>query len=363
MKRNICIISLCNIYVLPYAKNYIKKIQELGLRCTILYWDRDGLDGRNDNILDCEKFIFNSKISGKMAVFSKLRGYYLCVKYFKNILSHSNYDKLVFLQSHTAVFCGQKILKKYKYRYSIEIRDYFREKNKLYYSKERSAIELSQYAFISSPDYVKFLPEYKYIIAHNYTPFSDEIIDSVKSKKIKSKNIINISFIGTIRFYNIDKKVLNIFKNDERFHINYFGCGSELLKAYANENEIKNTSFIGSFSTDQLPGLYSNTDIINNLYGNKSPFLDFALSNKLYHAAQFQIPILVCKDTFMETIAVKYGIGFAFNFEDPDCLDELFRWYCNIDKERMRDGCNEFLKKVRIENDEYQKKIYDFLLE
>lgn len=57
---------------------------------------------------------------------------------------------------------------------------------------------------------------------------------------------------------------------------------------------------------------YKYADCINNLYGSNSNYLNFALSNRLYHSVQIGIPILVCPNTFMAKIVQRYKIGFVF---------------------------------------------------
>lgn len=44
MKRY-CVISFCNMYVLPYAKLYIDSIIASGAKCDLIYWDRDAENG------------------------------------------------------------------------------------------------------------------------------------------------------------------------------------------------------------------------------------------------------------------------------------------------------------------------------
>ena len=141
--------------------------------------------------------------------------------------------------------------------------------------------------------------------AHNYTPFDKEalagFLSSIQSKK--DNGVINISYVGTVRFLNMDKKILRLFANDERFSINYFGRGSEALESYCKDNKIQNVRFHGSFSPSHVMDFYKETDLINNLYGNHTKELDYALSNKIYHAGQLHLPILVCPETYMQEVS------------------------------------------------------------
>ena len=172
---------------------------------------------------------------------------------------------------------------------------------------------------------------------------------------------VRISFIGTVRFFDMDKKILNLFANDERFIISYFGRGAEVLEEYCRENDIRNVSFYGSFSPRQTIEFYEKTDIINNLYGNHNKFLDYALSNKLYHAGQLSIPILVCPDTYMEDVTKEYDLGFVFDVENRQDKECLFEWYSSLDQTRFKERCECFINKVRRDNELFYETCLKFV--
>ena len=356
----ICLISYCNLYMIPYIKKYTSKIINSGNECICLFWDRDGNLGKNDIIDGCQNIVFNKKIKEPMTPLLKAFSYLRCAHFFNKTIKNSHFEKIVFLQSHAAVLCDRKLLEKYSKKYVIEVRDYFMEENSLYFRKETIAIKLAKYVFISSPGYKSFLPDSDYIVAHNYSDFDVEN-KSFSSLRDSDDKTIKISYIGTVRFFDMDKKILLLFKNDPRFQINYYGSGSEVLESFAKENDITNVDFIGRFSPETTIKLYSNTDMINNLYGNNSMFLDYALSNKLYHAAQLYKPILVCKNTYMEKIAKKYGFGFTVDFEDPLIVDKLYKWYKSFNRVDLVDGCNSFISKVKRENEMYEKYVDSFI--
>ena len=356
--KNFCIVSFCNIYVLPYGKTYIDKILKSGNSCTLLFWDRDAVNGNNDSFEGCEKIVYQKKIKSNSGKFVKLIGYCGAASFFRKILFKRDFDGVVFLQTQSAVFTNKILLRKYHHKYIVDIRDYTLERFGWYRRMEIALIQNSFKVVISSPAYKKFLPNGNYIVAHNYSPFPKEVV----SRVINNITIepIKISFIGTIRFLDMDKKILNVFKNDFRFQINYYGTGSEVLKNYCKANRIKNVDFYGSFSPSDTADFYMKTDIINNLYGNNTPFLDYALSNKLYHSGQFLKPILVCPNTYMEEVSLKYKMGFVFDINNPN-KDLLFEWFNTYDKIEFKQGCEAFIEAVKKENEEFYNMIDSFI--
>lgn len=357
--KSVCIISLCNIYLLPYAKNYIKNSENI--KYYLLFWDREGLHGKKDNFNNCDKIVFNYRVNQYDSKIKKILGYIKAIRFINKILKKNNFDNLVFLQTQSAVCIKKRTINKYKKRYIIDIRDYSFEKYTLYYNKEASVIINSYKTVISSFGYKDFLPPGDYVIAHNYNSLLPEEIEFIRNKKNNFTGPIRISFIGSVRFYDIDKKLLNIFANDNRFQINYYGKGSEYLMNYCIENNIKNVDFHGSFSPIETVNFYAKTDIINNIYGNNSPYYDYALSNKLYYAAQLKFPIFVCEGTYMEKISNEIGLGFVFSFNDSNIKDDFLEWYNNLDFDYINKKAEMFLKKVIEENKIYLEMIDIFL--
>jgi len=361
MKR-FCIVSFCNIYLLPYASIYIESIISNGFKCDLLYWDRDCIGGFNDNYTMCDKKIFEHKITPKTPVIFKIIGYLKAINYFKKVLNRQCYNGIVFLQSHGAIACSSLLIKKYRNKFILDIRDYTFEKNKFYYNKEKQLINTSFANIISSPAYKDFLPISSYTIAHNFKPLSCEQIKMIQMKpKLEEYKVINISFIGTIRFMDICKKMLKLFANNEHFCLNFYGTGSEILANYCKENDIENADFYGTFPQEKTIEFYQKTDLINNIYGNHSNYLDFALSNKLYYAALLHIPIIVCPETYMETIVKEYSLGYVFDMNINNAPARLYEWYTSYDRKVFDNGCDRFIERVKIENELFYDKCDEFV--
>lgn len=363
MKR-VCLVSFCNMYYLPYASLYIDSIIANGAKCSLLFWDRDAVGGNNDNYPQCdEKIVFQYHEIKNSLGLKKIWGYIKAARYFRKVLSEKDFSGLIFLQTHCAVACEKILLNKYRKKFILDIRDYFYDDIKWYNRKEKHLIDNSYANVISSPAYKTFLPEGKFYISHNYTPFNKtDLISFISKKQIKQSSSITISYVGTVRFIEMDKKMLNLFANDKRFTISYYGRGSEVLSDYCSKNHIENVKFHGSFSPTEILHFYEETDIINNIYGNHTKELDFALSNKIYHAGQLLTPILVCPDTYMETVSMKYKMGFVFDVNKEGIVDELYNWYNTFDREQFIKGCKRFIEDVIMENKEYINVCNDFVM-
>ena len=140
-------------------------------------------------------------------------------------------------------------------------------------------------------------------------------------------------------------------------------AGSEQQKDYCRNNNVENVQLLGRFAPEKMYSLYTGVNIIHNLYGNGDPFLDYAISNKMYIAAQLHMPILVCPNTAMETMASDYGIGFTLDLDNTNVNwpDLLFEYYTGLDSNSFIKGCEKLLTDAYDDNQNYSDRYTSFI--
>lgn len=323
IKENVAVVLGSNIHWAPYFYRYEKILEDKGKAVDLIIWNREHISetvSANTNLIE---YLVRDKSDNKNPL--KVFKFIDFTRFVCNVLTRRSYDKVIFLGTHgCAPVFGAMFLKKHFYkRYWIDIRDYQYEWFKPFYLLERISINNSYKTILSSAGYKRFLPQYDYGYMHNVDPNMDSVKKRFSHKK-SSK--IRISFIGNVRYFNECVKVVNVFANDFRFELRFCGAGSERIASYCLANGIENVFCKGRFEPDETVNFYNETDIINNVYGNDSLGLTTALSNKLYYGIALNLPILVCRDTYMEEITKKYGFGIVF--ENKKCFaDELYSWY------------------------------------
>lgn len=360
MNNKVCIILPCNIYITPYYFLYEQLLDKMNVKFDLIIWNRDGIKENSKGRIISYNLPDKANDGNRSKVYKFLK----FASFVKKVIKKNKYEKLLILGSYagTAALLANFLEKKYKKNYWFDIRDYTYEWFKPYYWAMCKAIKFSYRTAISSAGYEVFLPKHEYIHAHN---IDRQMIE--KCKKIQlSRNLndpIRISFIGNVRYYDENVKLLNLFKNDTRFILQYYGAQSEQLKSYCEINKIYNVDFYGRFNPVQTAEFYAKTDIINNVYGNTGVELTTALSNKLYFAASLHMPILVSKNTLMEKIACGYNFGWAVDSSDSNLTNSIYDWYKNIDINMMRSGCNEFMDKVLKDEEGFKHSLSQFLIE
>lgn len=360
MDNKVCFITLTNLFAVPYLSKYTELIN---CKYDVIYWNRCG---EKENSGADVLYPMNYKIDRDCGKLSKLIGYLKFRKFATQLLKKKNYKAVVLLSGNVAVLLKPILLSKYKGRYIIDIRDYFKEYNKLYYNKEKEVVRNSKLAVISSAAYKTFLPQYDYVVVHNSPTISEESLLEFKTKRkeylaSRREYPLVLTFVGSVRFFEQDKKVLRYFGNDKRFFVRYFGIGANILKQFCKEHNIHNTYFHDRFPPEKTLDFYTNTDFIINLYGSGTPLLDYALSNKLYYAATLGIPILVCPGTYMEKVAVGNGFGFTVDFSDNNTKEKLITYFRSIRHDSFVKQCNEYMKTVDVENHKWSKTVFKAL--
>src|SRR5699024_9812541 len=204
-------------------------------------------------------------------------------------------DYVLVWRTETGLFLLD-ILLLHKIKYLLNIRDYFFESNKVVYKLNKILMEKSIHTTIASKGFLSFLPSSKTYFLHSFN--KNLLTNTIPKNRMKNKNeIINIVFIGYVRFLEEDKKLIKEFSNDSRFHLSFIGEGSHLLKSYVHDIDAKNISLIGGFNLDETSTYLKKADIINNLYGHEGIALKTAISTRYYYSLYLNVPILVYKGT------------------------------------------------------------------
>lgn len=359
-KSNIAIVLGSNIHWAPYYYRYEKILKDNNVKFDLIIWNRENIT-ENTEANNLIEFKMKDKSDNKNPF--KIIKFVAFSEFVKKTLKKNNYNKIIFLGTHgcAPIFLSKFLFEKYNQKYWLDIRDYQYEWFKPFFDFEKKSIENSFATAISSKGYEEFLPKSKYYYMHNVDPDIDCLIKKYNKQEDK-KNRIRISFIGNVRYYEENIKLIKLFANDDRFILQYFGAGSENIKLYCEKNKINNVEFFGKFKKEDTVKFYNQTDIINNIYGNDSIGLTTALSNKLYYAVALKIPILVCDNTYMKEITNKYNFGITFKNE-KDFPDNLYMKYNDgLAKEKNKQPQYEKLWEI-IQQDEKHtyNKLNEFL--
>ncbi|WP_414838619.1 hypothetical protein [Carnobacterium sp. TMP28] len=338
------------------AAPYLYYLKSKNIDYDIIYIDKY-IENEESDAKNLYKF--ELKIEKDWSKQKKLIKYFSFRKFAKKKLLQNKYDLIITWGTETALLFFDILLIHFREKYIVNIRDYANLNN--YFKKKLLKIVLNNSSFstISSYGFKKFLPEFNYIRMHSV---NKQIIEKAQFNKefVDCTQPLRICFIGNVRFYENDLKLINELANDSRFIIQFFGIGSEKLEDYTIKKRIENVEFIGSFEVSRTSELLNKADIINNLYGFNNLALDTAVSIKYYYSIYLRKPLLVYKDTYMEKVSNK--ISFSFNADYNNLGDRLFNWYHAMNFDDFENECFKKIKQINIENRIFEEKLESLLI-
>ena len=356
--KKIVILSAVNIKHMSLISLYTSILKEKKIPYDIVYMDKyDEIEE-----IGAEKtYRFVNIIDHNWSTMKKVIRYFKFYSYAKKIIEREKYDSIIVWNDIAITMFGLYLSRRLKNKYCLNIRDYNGEENKLIYYIFSRAIRYSAFTTISSEGFRSFLPKHDYVSLYSYNA---SLLSDARPKQMNKKigEAIRISFIGNVRFFDKNKKLIDVFKNDPRYILCFHGTNASVLEDYAKEVKAENVECSGAFPIDQTKVFLEDADIINNVFGSQSIGSRTLTSIRLFHAAYMRIPILVSGNTYMETIINRYGIGFVVNDVDSNTPNELFDWYHSINQADFTNGCERLLQEAEKANSYFEEKVNEFIL-
>ncbi|UTH13599.1 capsular biosynthesis protein [Macrococcus equipercicus] len=346
----IAILGAVNIKHMTLISHYLDNIDFNKHEVDIIHIDKYGIDEKVDRV---KTHKFNIEINSKWSLLMKAIKYYQFKPFAEKIIKDNEYDLIIVWGTYTGHLFSRFLIKNYDNKYILNIRDYFYENNKIIYFLLKRLIKHSYFVTLSSEGFYKFLPssnKYKVIYSIN-----KKITDEANMRNgIKQDPPIRISFIGNIRFLDVNKAFITNLKNDSRFILKYFGTGSQPLKEYCVEENISNVVFRDGFDVKETAALLDETDIINNIYGNNNIALNTALSIRLYYSIFLNIPILTSTNTFTAELAKKLELGYEIDPKNMTNIgDEIYQWYHSLNMLEIKKRTNLEKEKIQEHNEDF----------
>jgi len=335
---------------------YIDLLKKHDIEYDIIYKDKYGY---KEELLNSNLFVFKKKQTAETKRLTKLKNNLQFKTYAKKIIRKNNYDFIIAWGDVTAFIFSNFLSKSYPNKYSLNIRDYWFQRNPLIFNIFKLGIQSSAFTTISSDAFKSFLPKFNYVFLHSY---NKRILRNLPRRESKTINKpIRLTFVGNIRYLTINEQLLLVFKNDSRFELHFYGTNANKLKNFSLNNSIINAFFHDKFDVEETNSFFSKTDIVNNIFGNDNGTATYLLSIRLYHAAHFRVPLLVSAGTHMAKIVEKYNLGFVVDIIDDETKEKIFKWYLDFEFDSFSKSCDDFLAYVTIKNEIFEQKFTNII--
>lgn len=345
---------------MPYISYYEDALNKKQIDYECIFWNRN----KNGDIQKKDRcYTINIKCLMGINKIEKLMPIIKYMYYLNRILKKENYTHLIILNTIPSILISYILLNDYKSKYILDIRDYSYEKYKIYRNRVEKIIENSYFTAISSEGFKSFLPDSrKLITCHNISNLEEKLEEC---NNIKEQACVKIGFVGLVRYFNENSKLIKTLANNSQYELVYYGkthvnCN---LVDYCKQIKAKNIIFYGEFKNNEKPKIYQNIDMINAIYGNKSLEVTTALPNRLYDGVLFKKPIIATSGTYLGEIVEKHKLGIAINIEDDErnIRNKIDNYIANFDSEKFVNHCNEFLSLALKQQRAFQNKVLNFI--
>ena len=336
-------ISMISKYTEYFEKNKI----EYDILCTDRY---EGTVFPTSNI----KAYPCSKLSAKK---EKLRMFLSFYNWASRVIKREKYDFLVIWNENTAPLFAPLLLTKYRHRYCVNIRDVDFLNQKALNAVRAHVIRNSAFSTYCSTSKLDFPKGYSYVLMRS---INMKILQDTtpRAKLRKPGEKIRVVNIGKIRFPAANKRIIEALGNDDRFELLFIGAGSEKLERY--QEKYNNITLIGAYLPEDTAKFLENADIINSYFGSAVLGYERMTSIRFSYGPYMRIPVLVGKETEMESEGNKYGFVYGVSYDDKPFADDLYEWYHSIDFREFDTGCQRYLDDLKKSDMEFYSKLDTF---
>lgn len=342
----ILLIGFAKMKYMPYMHFYLDILDRKNNDISLYYWNRDDAEDINLSS-DINTYSFDQPLDDEVGKIYKIIPF---LKYRSSVLkflkTHS-FDRIIVLHSLPGVLIKSYLCKHYRNRFILDYRDSTYEQVNWFQKQIFQLVHNSYSTFISSPAFMKFMPEdaSNVYISHNL------LLDSLKYRNPNRNPSmpIKISFWGLIRHLEINMKLIKKVESDSHFELHYYGRELETavqLKDYVKTNSLENIFFHGEYLPNERYSFAANTTLIHNLYDSSDSNMQLAMSNKFYDGIIFYLPQLCTKGSYMGQRVTKAGIGLECNLEDENFITEIIDYYNSLDWNAFVENCDRELDLV-----------------
>lgn len=345
---------------MPYLKYYADIIKNEKVNYECVFWDRftNGKTEKINNEYTLHiKCLPGGNKTGKIIPMLKYK--YIVEK----IIKKEQYTHLIILTTLPGVLINKVLLNRFKNKYILDIRDYTYEKYEFYKNIVDKLVDNSFFTAISSKGFLRFLNDNEKIIPCHNISNTEEIKETCDD--FRNKKQITIGFLGNIRYFEENCKLIDALANNSKYKLVYIGKANVDcdLEGYCKSKNITNVVFKGEFKNEDKPKLYKEIDLINAVYGNNSLEVTTLLPNRLYEGLLLKKPVLATVGTFLGDIVKANKIGICLNLDDGNIGLKIEKYISTLDFYEFNLNCEKMLNEIKKEQKYFCEEIKRFVMQ
>ena len=353
----ILIVGFAKIKYMPYLNLYLENIDREKNNVHLVYWNRDLKEEDMGSLHGITLHEYKRFQEDEVSKLSKV-GSFVGFRRFTEKVMKEGFDFVVVIHSIPAVILSTTLLKSYKERYIFDYRDFTYEAIAPYKRVIHALVKNSYKTFVSSDAFRKYLPQNTDKILTTHNILTEDTLHKTAARYEPEGGKIRVGFWGFIRQEDINVEIIKRFSQDDRFELHYYGREQKTardLKEYVKDNNIRNVFFHGEYNPDEKVNIIRNTDIVHNVYENKTTRL--AMGNKYYDGVVFEKPQICMQGSFMGEQAEKSGVGCKVSLNSKTFTQDIYDYYTGIDMARFKENCRKEKERILAENERVKEVI------
>ena len=348
----ICILGLANIRHISLISLYTEYLDAHGIPYDLIYIDRYGTE---EKTTAAHQYAFRAQPAKsrlqKLGSFLRFRRYAL------GLIRKNKYEKIITWQTNGAYLFADVLLRRFKGRYVVNVRDYIMEEMPLIRPLIRRLVKHAAFTAISSAGFKVFLPEGEYVQVNSV---NEQLLTDAPRRDAAPQVPYKIGFVGNCRFFRENFRLIDALANDDRFELWYCGTSSEVLAQYAEEKGIRNVFTQPGFRREETTEIMSRFDLINSAFGSDAMDNRTLMPIRLYTALEMHIPVLVSGGSFLAEQVEAHRLGFVLDGE-ANLGDRLAAYLEAQDPAQLRADCDRYMETARAENEHFYDTLGKFV--
>lgn len=344
--QKIAILSVADLRHMTCVSSYCEFFRSHDIEFDIICTNR--YEESVEYVYQCGIYAYQWTAGIQATRLQKVRDFVRFRKYAKKVLTDNSYDFVVVWGENAALLFSAFLERNFSGKYCINIRDVLSDLGVL-----RRIVEgcMKKAVFVTTPTPVPMFNQKERVFVL-YNKDMQVLQRCQPKKRLKSVNEkLVITYMGLIYPYiDIFKQFIDVFGNDERFVLQFFGKGAEVeLKQYAQNKGYQNIVLGGAFQPIDTAKFLDETDILDSYWSKQNSSMKYAVGVKESYGPRLRIPTIANAETYWAELSEKYGFGFSANTVD-NLPDNLFNWYHSLKFEDFEQGCIDFCNNVDAEN-------------
>lgn len=337
----------------PFIDKYFMMCEKCGVEYEVIIWNRAGDERKYPNNFN----VYSESSDVSCSRMKKIAPFLRYGRFVNKLIKEKKYDKLIILTTLSAMLVYRQLMRNYRNKYIFDFRDLSYEDIGLYRHMVNKLIDKSYFTCISSPGFKDVLLDAEYVMAHNFR-YSD-IKKNIMCKSSDGKKYV-LLHIGITRGEECNKRLADIFGNDERFEVHIVGSGNDTETFVKYAAQFNNIYVQGTYNNEEKADFIQKADML--LYYYPCDFnCNRALANKYYDGLIYKKPLLGNIGTYSGRRLQEKGLGISLDLNDDRFLEKVYNYCTNFNEAVFKDAVEREFTEVLEEDARYLEKIKEFI--